>query len=179
MILLLLDKSLKILSCCFRKLVWYLLLTSTDDLLAFVSLHVLINLELLYCLSCIWTEATSLPFAVIVYSINVPISNLIIDFELVRVICNNIINRNRVKRKFLEYYHIYIAYLKLKYFSIASFYVDEFMWQQKIVSNLKAGDKLSNNKNKTWDDCFHIQMRKRKHENRNAFVIEYWIRNMN
>ena len=59
------------------------------------------------------------------------------------------------------------------------FYVDEFMWQQKIVSNLKAGDKLSNNKNKTWDDCFHIQMRKRKQENRNGFVIEYWILNMN
>ena len=55
------------------------------------------------------------------------------------------------------------------------FYVDEFMWQQKIVSNLKAGDKLSNNKNKTWDDCFHVQMRK-INENRILFAIkhEFW-----
>ena len=149
---LILKLLLRSLLNCLLKFVWYLLLTYTDDLLAFVSLHVLINLELLYCLSCIWSEATGLLLKAIVSWINVPINIKSIfqsfkglsiyikeNFPLRSVITSFMTSKIRIEDAFSNY---------------TCFYVDEFMWQQKIVSNLKAGDKHSNNKNKTWDDCF-------------------------
>ena len=42
---------------------------------------------------------------------------------------------------------------------------DEFMWQQKIVSNLEAENELSNNKHKTWDNYISYSTEKKIQKN--------------